>query len=506
MRRKELFMQLLMAIISLFACVFFSASAFSEEIAISEATAECIDCHAIVHPGIVNDWQNSLHAKITPKEALAVKGVARKVSGSAVSESLQSVAVGCAECHMLRSEAHADTFDHNDYRIHVVVSPDDCRTCHATETEQYSKNIMAHAYGNLADNRLFQKLEHSILAQTSYQGAKINFAPADDATRAEACYYCHGTKLSLGGYETRDTQAAGELTFPIIDGWPNQGVGRINLDGSLGACSACHTRHAFSIEMARKPYTCKECHVGPDVPAFKVYEASKHGNIFAAMNSSWDFTAVPWTIGKDFTAPTCAACHVSLLVNTDDQVVVERSHQMNDRLPWRIFGLIYAHPHPQKPDTTAIRNKDELPLPTDFAGGFAPTHLIDEKERDARRQAMQAACLNCHDSSWVRGHWQRFEHSIRETNAQTRTATRIMESIWQSGFADKKDSPFNEAIEKKWSNIWLFYANTIRFASAMGGGGDYGVFADGRYHLSETLPELNDWLEMRKKLEPVSKK
>jgi len=36
------------------------------------------------------------------------------------------------------------------------------------------------------------------------------------------------------------------------------------------------------------------------------------------MHSSWDFTAVPWTIGKDFNAPTCAACHISLLVNTDE--------------------------------------------------------------------------------------------------------------------------------------------------------------------------------------------
>ena len=110
-------------------------------------------------------------------------------------------------------------------------------------------------------------------------------AAANAATKAETCYYCHGTKLKVIGTETRDTEAAGELDFPIIEGWPNQGVGRINLDGSLGACSACHTRHAFSIEMARKPYTCKECHVGPDVPAFKVYAASKHGNIFATRHS-----------------------------------------------------------------------------------------------------------------------------------------------------------------------------------------------------------------------------
>ena len=137
---------------------------------------------------------------------------------------------------------------------------------------------------------------------------------------------------------------------------------------------------------------------------------------------------------------------------------------------------------------------------------FAANYLIDEKERDARRQVMQAACLNCHDSSWVRGHWQRYENTIRETNGMTRTSTQIMEDIWQNGFADNKDSPFNEAIERKWRDTWLFYANTIRFASAMGGGGDYGVFADGRYHLSKTLLELNDWLETQKKLDSVSKK
>jgi len=477
----------------------------SAEVSISEATAECIDCHSSFQPGIVKDWQNSRHSKMTPKEAMAVEGVARKVSSTTVPENLQTVVVGCAECHTLRPKAHADTFEHNSYDVHVVVSPDDCQTCHVTERKQYSKNIMAHAYGNLADNKLYQKLQHSILAGTNYKNGKINLEPANDDTRAEACYYCHGTKLELSGYETRDTEAAGELEFPIIKGWPNQGVGRLNLDGSMGACSACHTRHAFSIEMARKPYTCKECHVGPDVPAFKVYAASKHGNIFSAKNSSWNFKAVPWTVGKDFTAPTCATCHVSLLVNTDEEVVVERTHQMNNRLPWRILGLIYAHPHPAEPNTNIIRNKDGLPLPTDFAGGLATKFLIDEKEQDARRQAMQAACLNCHDASWVSGHWKRFENTIAETNAKTLAATRIMQDIWKLGLADRQDSIYNEAIERKWTETWLFHSNTIRFASAMGGGGDYGVFADGRYHLSKSLLELNDWLKLQKKLDAASK-
>ena len=483
-----------------------AGAAISAEPAISEATAECLDCHSSTHPGIVRDWQNSRHAKISPGEAMAVEGVARKVSSKTLPENLKNEVVGCAECHTLRSKAHADTFEHNGYDVHVVVSPDDCQTCHATERQQYSKNIMAHAYGNLADNTLYQKLEHSILAEATYQNGEMRLAPANEATKAEACYYCHGTKLEVNGYETRDTEAAGELKFPIIKGWPNQGVGRINLDGSLGACSACHTRHSFSIEMARKPYTCKECHVGPDVPAFKVYAASKHGNIFSTMHASWNFAAVPWTIGKDFTAPTCATCHVSLLVNTDEAVVVERTHQMNNRLPWRILGLIYAHPHPTGPNTSIIRNKDGLPLPTDFSGGLATKFLIDEKEQNVRRQAMQAACLNCHDTSWVNGHWKRFENTIEETNAKTLAATRIMQEIWKLGLADRQNSIYDESIERKWSETWLFYANTIRFASAMGGGGDYGVFADGRYHLSKNLLELNDWLDLRKKLDSASKK
>ena len=116
--------------------------------------------------------------------------------------------------------------------------------------------------------------------------------------------------------EVRDTDA-GELEFPVIAGWPNQGVGRINLDGSKGACTACHPRHSFSMAMARKPHTCKECHVGPDVPAYKVYLSSKHGNIYSSKHEEWDFKKTPWTIGQDFTAPTCAACHVSLLTNTE---------------------------------------------------------------------------------------------------------------------------------------------------------------------------------------------
>jgi uncharacterized protein with PIN domain len=485
-----------------------SGAGWCQEAPVSDATQECLDCHAIFHPGIVAGWRSGRHAAITPQQAMAVEDPARKVSSTTVPEALQGVSVGCAECHTLRPEAHADTFEHNGYDVHVVVSPDDCRTCHATEADQYTRNIMSHAYANLADNALYQQLQRAILGTPSREEGLLKVAPENDLTRAEACYYCHGTVLKVTETELRDTDA-GELEFPVIAGWPNQGVGRINLDGSKGACTACHPRHTFSMEIARKPHTCKECHVGPDVPAYKVYLASKHGNIYTSKRQAWDFQPTPWVVGRDFTAPTCAVCHISLVADPDGGIVNERTHEMKNRLSWRIFGLIYAHPQPKSPDTTVIRNKDGLPLPTDFNGGLAGEYLLSPEEQDANTATMQATCLACHDKSWVQGHWQRFANTIQETNAATLALTDIMNEIWTRGYArgpGQNESPFDEAVERKWSDAWLFYGNTVRFASAMAGGGDYGVFADGRYRLKQTVMELHEWLEMHRTLERLAAK
>lgn len=493
----------LISITTLVLTICLPTTALSLEASMSDSTTECLDCHASIHPGIVKGWQQSRHAQSTPKEAMMVKGLSRKVSAETVPENLLETTIGCAECHTLRPEDHADTFEHNGYDIHIVVSPNDCRTCHKEEAEQYSGNIMSHAYNNLAGNSIYQHLQRSIIGKKTESPKGKIISPAHEDTKAETCYYCHGTQLKVTGVVTRDTESAGEIEFPIIEGWPNQGVGRINLDGSRGTCSACHTRHAFSIETARKPHTCRECHVGPDVPAYKVYASSKHGNIYSTKHHKWDFKSVPWIIGEDFTAPTCATCHISLLVNTDGEEISKRTHQMSDRLPWRILGLIYAHPHPQNPDTTIIRNKDGLPLPTDFTGGRADEFLISRDEMEKRREAMQGACLTCHSTSWVDGQWKRFENTIQTTNSDILSATKTMGEIWQHQFAEGTDhggNPFDEAIEKKWTNAWLFYANTIRFSSAMGCGGDYSVFADGRYELSNTLAELEEWLDLRKKL------
>jgi hydroxylamine dehydrogenase len=486
--------------VTLFLILALSCPAAAADFPVSDDSSSCLECHVSLNPGIVSGWHKSRMSRTTPKAAKGLPEKDRRVSYEQLPEALAGVVVGCAECHTLNPEKHKDSFEHNGYQVHVVVTPQDCSTCHPVEAEQFGKNIMSHAHGNLENNPVFKDLTKAVTGIQSFKNMEMTLSDPDEATLSDACLQCHGTFVSVKGFVEKET-SYGKMEFPILTGWPNQGVGRINPDGSKGSCSACHARHEFSIEMARKPYTCSQCHKGPDVPAFKVYEVSKHGNMYSALGDHWNFEAVPWTVGKDITGPTCATCHVSLVVNHEGDVIATRTHQMNDRLPWRIFGLIYAHPHPKSPDTTIIRNRAGLPLPTELTGEPAMEYLIDEKEQKARRSTMEKICLSCHSGSWVEGHFARYENTIRKTNEMTLAATGVLLAAWEKGAAkglSEKDSIFNEAIEKKWVEQWLFYANSTRYSSAMIGA-DYGVFANGRWYMSKNIQEMVDWLHFKMK-------
>lgn len=461
----------------------------------SAATEDCLSCHGGIHPGAIGDWKHSRHAQVTPAEAMQKPVRERRVSTDKLPDNLANHTVGCAECHTSNADKHKDTFEHNGYQVHVVVSPVDCAGCHPAEVEQYGHNIMSHAYGNLVNNTLYQDLEKSVNGAYAFTEGRLVVSDPNPSTREDSCLACHGTVVELKGLKQKDTDM-GTMDLPELSGWPNQGVGRVNPDGSLGSCASCHARHEFSLGMARKPYTCSQCHSGPDVPAYKIYSVSKHGNIFASREKGWDFEAVPWKLGKDLTAPTCATCHVSLLVNDEGAVIAERSHQMSDRLPWRIFGLIYAHPYPKSPDITNVKNRGGLPLPTELTGEPVNEFLIDGREQAARRNSMQRICLACHAEQWVQGHWSRFENTIRTSDATTLATTQVLSTAWEKGLARgpaQNDSIFNEAIERKWAEQWLFYANAVRFSAAMLGA-DYGVFELGRWHASRTLLEMREWL------------
>ena len=142
---------------------------------VSSATQQCLDCHGTFHPGIVEDWKKSRHAVMTPEKAMGAAALSRKVSSPSVPDTMKSVVVGCAECHTQRPKSHADTFSHNGFDVHVVVSPEDCAACHSQERDQYGENIMAHAWKNLAENKIYQDLKQSIIGNPVRKSGKLAF-------------------------------------------------------------------------------------------------------------------------------------------------------------------------------------------------------------------------------------------------------------------------------------------------------------------------------------------
>ena len=231
-------------------------------VAVPASSKRCIECHVKLSPGIIDHWEGSTHA---------VKGV------------------GCVECHEASHE-DVDAFDHYGETIATVVTPKDCGRCHKTETEEFLASHHAKAGNILAslDNFLAETVE----------GARVPFNPHSKTPGMEVdvvngmasvnvgCRQCHGSKIALEGKDgsliTVDELQPDDKGIPtnveavalvkkddngrpvLHDGsWPNTGIGRLNLDGSRGSCSACHSRHDFSPRRARQPENCGKCHLGP---------------------------------------------------------------------------------------------------------------------------------------------------------------------------------------------------------------------------------------------------
>ena len=472
----------------------------AQDAPMSFQTAECLDCHEYYHPGIVADWKTSRHARITPAAALQKPHLERRVSNPDIPLDMQSSTIGCYECHSLNNEDHADSFEHFGYQISVVVSPRDCRTCHLQEADEYAGSKKAHALDNLQQNPLYHTLVETITSIKAVGDDALVHEPASYNAKSETCFACHGTHVKVLGF--KEVDVGDEIvSVPDLANWPNQGVGRLNPDGSVGACTACHPRHSFSIEIARKPYTCAQCHLDPDVPAWNVYRESKHGNIFLSHQDRWNWDQVPWRVGQDFRAPTCATCHNSLVVTPDGDPLIPRTHDFGARLWVRIFGLIHTHPQPRDGRTYLIRNADDLPLPTTFSGQPAAEFLIDSDEQASRRADMQRLCRSCHSIDWIEGHFARLDSTIAETDRMTLTATSLLSGAWESGLANPTN-PFDESLEHGWMRQWLFYANSVRYASAMSGP-DYAAFKNGWWKMTNNLRKLHEDIAAKTALKQI---
>jgi hypothetical protein len=459
----------------------------NEDVPLSEQTKECLECHRSVTPGIVADWEASLHSRTTPTLANLKPELQRRISSGNISGMYSGVAVGCYECHSLNAENHKDNFEHFGQRINVVVSPNDCATCHETEVKEYQHSKKGYALDILRKNPIYSLMvgtytDIKMLDKNNKLQSRIS-----ERSKNQSCYACHGTEVTVSGMKKTETDL-GEIEVPVLKNWPNMGVGRINPDGSRGACTSCHPRHNFSIEIARKPSTCGQCHLEPDVPAYNVYKESKHGTIYENFESKMNFSNVPWVAGKDFTAPTCAACHNSLITDGENNLIAQRTHDFGSRLWVRIFGLPFAHSQPKTPKTFEIINADKQPLPVTFSNIPAKDFLIDEKEIAVRKNIMGKVCKSCHGTSWVNSHFENLDSAVAITNQMTKTATELMTQAWEKEL-ENPENPFDEPIEQEWVKSWLLYSNSIRYAAAMSGP-DYAGFKNGWYDLSNCIHQM----------------
>ena len=145
-----------------------------------------------------------------------------------------------------------DLWDHEGAEIVTDVSPRTCALCHEKEAEQFYNSrhsSAAHFIGSI-DNFLGRFVEGPAAANNG-------------------CQQCHGSVI-------RVSKSSENNNPPLYssDTWPNTGIGRVNSDGSWGSCSACHSRHEFSAELARRPENCGKCHMGHDHPHFEVFGES----------------------------------------------------------------------------------------------------------------------------------------------------------------------------------------------------------------------------------------
>ncbi len=410
----------------------------------------CVECHKQSSPGIIEHWEFSTHA---------VKGI------------------GCVECHQA-SEADIDGFNHYGTTIATIVTPMDCARCHKVEYDEFTNSHHAKAGNILAslDNHLAETIEgnrepfnpHSPTPGRSFDSvdgmASVNVG----------CRQCHGSKVALEGTDgslitvddlkpdasgaptdlaavakvVRDANGRPKLA---ASSWPNTGIGRLNLDGSRGSCSACHSRHDFSPRRARQPENCGKCHLGPDHPQKEIYEESKHGVAFRDLHDHMSLDGETWILGKDYAqAPTCATCHMSGHSKNGGKV----THDPSERISW------------------TNRPPVSLAMDTDAEG-----KVITEKDPvkrqplihsswQSKRQNMEQVCLHCHTQPYVESFYKQYDDFVVNYNEKfAKPGQAIMAALANEKLVTTMQ--FDEEIEWTWFYLWHHEGRRARHGASM---------------------------------------
>ncbi len=452
------------------------------QIIIKPESAGCVKCHGSVNkdggpgndPGIVAHWEASIHA---------------------------SQGVGCMDCHGLpetgtvddlfnpryvvkvnwdkstdlkttelvsengKAKVRPDIWKHEGAEIVTNVSARTCALCHEREYEEFynSRHASASQFIGSVDNFLGRFAEGPAAANNG-------------------CQQCHGSVV-------RVAEAPGD-NKPVLytpDSWPNTGIGRINTDGSWGSCSACHSRHEFSAELARRPEVCGKCHMGPDHPQIEIFTESKHGIAFAKNqhDMNMDLPGGKWVLGDDYSqAPTCATCHIGPVAPHGNYPKLELTHDVGARISWTLRPKVSVKPK-------GIVDADGKQI---------------LKDPEGRRDDMKQVCTACHSNEWVANFYVQFDQAVElYNNKYGIPSTTIYNYLKSENIID--GIPMNEEMDYVYFELWHHEGRRARHGAAMMGP-DYvqwhGFYELTRNFYTHFLPLARELAEHKGKLDKVN--
>lgn len=361
--------------------------------ALAAATGKCAECHRQETSAIVDQFERSQHA---------AKGV------------------NCLDCH--HPVDGQPSIEHRGFTIAKTLTAKNCAQCHATEYEQFARSRHAGPSWTAVNGSKDMSDEQRAIGERAHPGwIDRPVHPVGSAEGAAAiasgCNTCHA-------------------------------IGKPNDDGSFGTCTNCHARHAASLELAREPTTCGQCHMGPDHSQLEIYEESKHGALFAAQRNHFNLAADPKKLTTaDMSVPTCATCHMSGLEG------MKVTHDTTERLSYFLF---------------------------------AP---VSKKRPDGERgqSEMKEVCLKCHTKPRIDEFYTLAEAVLTATNDKVKAAQDLIASLRADGLLTP--APFDELIEFTEFDLWHYYGRTAKHGAFMGGA-DF-VQWHGNYELLRMRTELD---------------
>ncbi|MCK5696929.1 MAG: hydroxylamine oxidoreductase [Gammaproteobacteria bacterium] len=391
----------------------------------SEESKQCIKCHKKNNPGIVQQWGASKHYRAK---------------------------VGCYECHAA-DQGDKDGYMHGkkneETLISIIVSPKDCSNCHEKEVRQTDESHHAKAGRIMAslDNLLAEVVEGNSAMVTE------GFPEGNSAIAVTGCWQCHGSEVKVNEDGALDPAT-----------WPNTGIGRINPDGSKGACSACHSRHEFSVAQAREPLTCGKCHMGPDHPQREIYEESKHGIQYAANKHKMNMDNPKWVPGEDyFTGPTCSTCHMGATRNQ------EVNHNVGLRISWNNRPPLSVRP--------------EI---TDKKMGSPSANIGWE----ARRDSMKDVCSTCHTEDYVDSFYIQYDGII---DLYTEKFAKPSIALMKVAKPLLKPAKFSNKIDWIFFELWHHEGRRMRMGASMMAPDIthwHGTYEVAKHFYNKFIPEL----------------